>query len=244
MIEAEHLLKRFGSITAVNDVSFRVMPGEVVGFLGANGAGKSTTMRLLTGSLLADSGKAQLNGHNIANNRQAAQQLIGYLPESASGFPHLTVKDFLTFAGEARGLWGKVLSRAIGIVSEQVDLQPALHRRMSELSKGWRQRAWFAQAMLHDPPILILDEPTDGLDPNQKDKTRALIRDVSREKAIIFSSHILEEAEELCERVVIITDGRIVFDGPTREIADDRGRLAPAFRRLTKSADDISGANL
>ena len=122
MIEAEHLLKRFGSTTAVNDVSFRVMPGEVVGFLGANGAGKSTTMRLLTGSLLADSGKAQLGGHNIANNRQAAQQLIGYLPESASGFPQLTVQDFLTFAGEARGLWGKVLSRAIGIVSEQVDL--------------------------------------------------------------------------------------------------------------------------
>lgn len=243
MIEAEHLLKRFGSVIAVNDVSFRISPGEVVGFLGANGAGKSTTMRLLAGCLSANSGEARIGGHDIARNRRAAQQMIGYLPESASGFPQITVHDFLAFTGEARGMWGASLNRAIGAVAERIELHPALHRRMSELSKGWRQRAWFAQALLHDPPVLILDEPTDGLDPNQKDKARALIRDVSTEKAIILSSHILEEAEELCARVIIIADGRIVFDGPSRDIVDEKGRLAPAFRRLTRGGDARAESN-
>ena len=233
MIEAEYLAKRFGSVVAVNDISFQISPGEVVGFLGANGAGKSTTMRLLTGYLKADAGTARIGGHDIKRETHAAQSKIGYLPEAASGFPQLTVGEFLEFCGEARGIWGKDLIKAIDRAAARVELRPALDEKMVVLSKGWRQRAWLAQALLHDPPVLILDEPTDGLDPGQKDKTRAMIREVATEKAIILSSHILEEAEELCDRVIIIALGRIVSDQPTIELVDERGRLAPAFRRLT-----------
>ena len=233
MIEADNLVKNFGSVVAVNDVSFQISPGEVVGFLGANGAGKSTTMRLLTGYLKADAGSARIAGHDIAHETRAAQSKFGYLPEAASGFPQLTVREFLKFSGEARRLWRKDLINAIDRTAALIELRPALDQKMAELSKGWRQRAWLAQALLHDPPILILDEPTDGLDPGQKDKVRALIRDIATKKVIILSSHILEEAEELCDRVIIIAGGKIVSDQPTSALVDERGRLAPAFRDLT-----------
>ena len=168
MIEADNLVKNFGSVVAVNDVSFHISPGEVVGFLGANGAGKSTTMRLLTGCLKADAGSARIEGHDIARETRAAQSKLGYLPEAASGFPQLTVREFLKFTGEARGMWRKDLINAIDQTAARIELRPALDQKMAELSKGWRQRAWLAQALLHDPPILILDEPTDGLDPGQR----------------------------------------------------------------------------
>ena len=236
MIEAENLVKHFGSVVGVNDVSFQISPGEIVGLLGANGAGKSTTMRLLAGYLKADAGSARIGGHDVARETLSAQSNLGYLPEAATGFPQLTVGEFLKFSGEARGMWGKDLIQAIDRTAARIELRPALDQRMAELSKGWRQRAWLAQALLHDPLVLILDEPTDGLDPRQKDRTRAMIRDVAAEKAIILSSHILEEAEELCDRVIIIAGGKIVADQPTSALIDEHGRLAPAFRHLTSGS--------
>ena len=244
MIEASQLCKNYRNLVAVNQVSFSLEPGQVVGFLGANGAGKSTTMRLLTGYLSADSGTARIAGHDIFQERKRAQALIGYLPEAANGFYQLTVREFLTFAGEARGIWGRDLNKAIDDVAEKIELGPSMHIKIIELSKGWRQRAWLAQALLHDPPALILDEPTDGLDPNQKDIVRRLIREVSKNKAIILSSHILEEAEEICDRVIVIAEGRIVTDSPTSKLLDARGRLSTAFKQLTSPQVSASGNKL
>ena len=172
MIEAQELVKRFGQVLAVDRVSFSVEPGEVVGFLGLNGAGKSTTMRLLAGALSPDGGCARICGHDMASDRLAGQACLGYLPEAASGFGHLTAREFLAYCGETRGLWGARLDAAVGRAAGAAHLDPALDKKMKALSKGWRQRAWFAQAILHDPPVLILDEPTDGLDPNQKHDVR------------------------------------------------------------------------
>jgi ABC-2 type transport system ATP-binding protein len=233
MIEAKDLIKRFGDVPAVDRVSISVGPGEVVGFLGPNGAGKSTTMRLLAGALSPDSGAARICGHDMAANRRAGQACLGYLPEAATGFAHLTVREFLAYCGECRGIRGALLGAAIARTAEAARLDPALDKKMKTLSKGWRQRAWFAQAILHDPPVLILDEPTDGLDPGQKDHVRELIRAAASDKAIIISTHILEEAEEVCDRAVVIAEGRIVADRACADLADRQGRLAGAFRRLT-----------
>ena len=233
MIEASNLGKTFGHIRAVHQVSFQVPRGQVVAFLGANGAGKSTTMRLLTGYLTADTGTAAIHGHDIVRARHEARSAMGYLPEAAGGFPQLTIREFLTFCGESRGLWGRDLDKAMQRVVGMIDLAPVFDRKMVELSKGWRQRSWLGQALLHDPAVLILDEPTDGLDPNQKDNIRQLIREIASEKAIILSTHILEEAEELSDRVIVIADGRIVADEGRTSLVDEKGRLAPAFRRLT-----------
>lgn len=242
MIEAVDLVKSFGGLAAVDGVSFKVERGEVVGFLGPNGAGKSTTMRMLTGCLLPDRGTASIHGCDVRRNRRAAQALIGYLPEAAGLYPHLRVGEFLTYCGEARGLGGKALRRRIGELAERIELGPALSKQMSALSKGWRQRTWLAQALLHDPSVLVMDEPTDGLDPNQKDLVRRLIQEVSPSKAIILSTHQLEEAQEMCGRVIVIAAGKLVANEPIDGLTDDSGRLAPAFRRLTTtsqgSADD------
>ena len=232
MIEAENLTKRFGTKVAVNDVSFTIGAGDVVGFLGPNGAGKSTTMRLLTGFLDADSGVARLHGDDVRSARQAAQSQIGYLPEAAGGFPNLTVREFLVFCGESRGLRGGSMDDAISRTSDLISLDSALDSAMKSLSKGWRQRAWLAQAIIHDPPILILDEPTDGLDPIQKLQVRQLIKAISPKKAIILSTHILEEAEEICNRAIVIADGRIVADDTPGNLADDGGRISAAFIEL------------
>lgn len=235
LLEAKDLTRSFGDIVAVNDVSFQIGEGSVVGFLGPNGAGKSTTMRLLTGYLQPDSGTAKIAGFDIVKETLQARAHLGYLPEAATGFPNLSVREFLKFCGECRGLWGTDLRTAIERVSDETQLTTALDQRIRTLSKGWRQRAWFAQAMLHDPRILILDEPTDGLDPNQKTHVRELIRSIASDKAIILSTHILEEAEEICDRVVFIANGTIVADDTPKKLSDRKGRLAAAFQRLTQS---------
>lgn len=232
MIKVKDLTKRFGKLIAVNNVTFSISAGDIVGFLGPNGAGKSTSMRLLTGFLDADSGNIEICGQNIQTNRYLAKSYIGYLPEAAGGFPHLTVREFLTFCGESRGLAGLHLSKAIAKTCSLVDLSNALDKSMKSLSKGWRQRAWLAQAIIHDPPVLILDEPTDGLDPLQKENVRDLIRSVASDKAIILSTHILEEAEEICNRAIIINDGQVVADDTPKNMANKNGRIGEAFSKL------------
>ena len=234
MIQANNLTKSFDKVTAVDDISMTLKKG-VTGFLGPNGAGKSTTMRLLCGYMVPDLGSVLICSHDMVVTPQKAQACIGYLPEAAGGFNHLTVREFLLFCGESRGFWGRQLDQIIEKVAVTVVLQAALDRRIMSLSKGWRQRAWFAQALLHNPPVLILDEPTDGLDPNQKDHIRELIRQLASEKIILLSTHALEEAEEICDRVIILNNGRIVADEAPEILADERGKLATAFRQLTRS---------
>lgn len=235
LVEAEKLTRSFGNLVAVSDVSFEIAQGSVVGFLGPNGAGKSTTMRLLTGYLQPDRGTANIAGHDIISETLKARAQLGYLPEAATGFPNLTVREFLKYCGECRGWWGRDLRIAIDRVCDETKLTAALNQKIRTLSKGWRQRAWFAQAMLHNPQVLILDEPTDGLDPNQKSHVRRLIKSIAPDKAIILSTHILEEAEEICDRVIIIANGRIVADDTPKKLSDRKGRLATAFQRLTQS---------
>ena len=232
MIEILNLSKRFDDLQAVNNVCLKVSPGAIVGFLGLNGAGKSTTMRLLAGYLTPDSGTARICGFDIVQNRLSAQACTGYLPEAPAGFQNLTVHEFLLYCGESRGFRRRSLAKALDRTIDKVQLRSALCRKMKELSKGWRQRAWLAQAILHDPPVLILDEPTDGLDPNQKDQVRGWIRSMAKEKTVIFSTHILEEAEEVADRVIVISNGQIVADDPITELTDANGRIAGAFRRL------------
>lgn len=234
LVEAKKMTRSLGSLVAVKDVSFEIKQGSVVGFLGPNGAGKSTTMRLLTGYLQSDSGTASIAGFDISADTLRARAQLGYLPEAATGFPNLTVREFLKYCGECRGWWGKDLEIAIDRVCDETKLTASLNQTIRTLSKGWRQRAWFAQAMLHNPPVLILDEPTDGLDPNQKSHVRNLIRSIAQHKAILFSTHILEEAEEICDRVIIIANGQIVADGTPKKLSGREGRLAPVFQSLTQ----------
>jgi len=231
MIVAHNLQKSFGKHRAVDGVSFSIDRG-VVGFLGANGAGKSTTMRVLTGFLDPDSGHVEICGYNIADDKQSAQACIGYLPEAFGGFSHLTVIEVLRFCGEARGFWGGALRTAVHRSLEMLDLGDAADKKIQTLSKGWRQRVWLAQAILHRPPVLILDEPTDGLDPFQRDQVRSLISRLSSEAAILLSTHMLEEAEEVCDRIIVIRQGQIVADDATSNLVDEHGRLATTFRQL------------
>lgn len=233
MIEADGLRRSFRGVRAVEDVSFRVRPGEVVGFLGPNGAGKSTTLRMLAGLLRAEAGHARIAGHDPAVRPAAARAALGYMPEAAAGFGDLTVAEFLAFCAEGRGYRGAERDRMIRRAAERTALAPALGEVMRRLSKGWRQRAWFAQAVMHGPPAVILDEPTDGLDPGQKTQIRALIRELSADTAVLLTTHLLEEAEAVCDRAVVIARGRIVADRPLPELLDGRGRLGPAFAALT-----------
>jgi ABC-2 type transport system ATP-binding protein len=233
LIEAHELTKQFAGRTAVDRVSFQVREGEIVGLLGSNGAGKSTTMRMLAGTLEPQSGMARIAGHDTRQEPLLARAAAGYLPEQAAGFAHLTPRELVRFVAEARGL----PSRRVGAETERVaalcTLAPVLDRRLETLSKGWRQRAWLAQALVGDPRVLILDEPTDGLDPNQKTALRATLRRLAQGKAILLSTHILEEAEQLCDRLVVMSGGRVVADEPRAALTDTHGRLAPAFTRLT-----------
>ena len=235
MIEIKNISRSFGDLLAVNGISLSISKGDVVGFLGPNGAGKSTTMRLLTGFLSSDSGKISICGYGISKNREIAQSFIGYLPEAAGGFSNLTVYEFLVYCCGARRIKGSNRRAAIASVARDVDIGAVLYKKMYSLSKGWRQRVWLAQALVHNPPILILDEPTDGLDPNQKDQIRKLIRSFADDKAIILSTHILEEAEEVCNRAVIINNGEIIVDRPTEDLFDKYGRLTQTFREATTS---------
>ncbi|OGH00268.1 MAG: hypothetical protein A2600_07270 [Candidatus Lambdaproteobacteria bacterium RIFOXYD1_FULL_56_27] len=218
MIEAIDLKKSFGVTQAVKGVSFSVKKGEIVGFLGPNGAGKSTTLRLLTGYLSPDSGEARIEGFSITKEPLAAKSRIGYLPESAASYKAMTVFEYLHFAAQLRGLEKEGLKRAVGLVIEKTKLAEVVNKTIGTLSKGFRQRVGFAQALVHDPPVLVLDEPTDGLDPNQKREVRKLIRSLAQEKAILLSTHILEEMEAVCDRAIVLNQGQIVAQGTPAEL--------------------------
>ena len=218
MIRIENLVKTFGAKRAVDGISFAVERGEVLGFLGPNGAGKSTTMRMITGYLPPTSGRVSVGGHDVAESPLEAKRLIGYLPEAAPSYPDMTVEGFLGFAADMRGLAGDARRRAIGRVVEQCFLSSVLGQPIDTLSKGYRHRTCLAQALIHDPEVLILDEPTDGLDPNQKHEVRNLIRELGRAKVLVFSTHILEEVDAACTRAIIIDRGRIVANGTPAEL--------------------------
>ena len=218
MIKVENLTKTFGPKVAVNDVSFTVERGEVLGFLGPNGAGKSTSMRMITGFFPPTSGRVTVGGFDVVDNPVEAKRLIGYLPENAPAYSDMTVHGFLNFAAEIRGLRGAAKLKAIDRVVELCFLESVIHQSVDTLSKGYRHRTCFAQSIVHDPEILVLDEPTDGLDPNQKHEIRQLIRRMGEKKAIIFSTHILEEVEAVCSRAIIIDRGRIVANGTPAEL--------------------------
>ena len=230
MIKIENLVKTFGAKRAVDGISFAVERGEVVGFLGPNGSGKSTTMRMITGYYTPSAGKVSVGGHDVAESPLQAKRLIGYLPENAAAYSDMTVRGFLEFAAELRGLSGDARRRAVAQAVERCFLSSVLHQSIDTLSKGYRHRTCLAQALIHDPEVLILDEPTDGLDPNQKYEIRNLIRELGRTKAVVFSTHILEEVDAACTRAIIIDRGRIVAQGTP----DELGRpLDEVFRRIT-----------
>jgi len=230
MIKIENLVKTFGAKRAVDGLSFSVERGEVVGFLGPNGSGKSTTMRMVTGYYTPTSGRVTVGGHDVVDKPLEAKRLIGYLPENAAAYPDMTVRGFLEFAAEMRGLSGAAKKQAVARAVERCFLGSVLHQSVDTLSKGYRHRTCLAQALVHDPEVLILDEPTDGLDPNQKHEIRNLIREIGKTKAVIFSTHILEEVDAACTRAIIIDRGRIVAQGTP----DELGRpLDEVFRKIT-----------
>jgi ABC-2 type transport system ATP-binding protein len=240
-IEARQLVKNFGRLRAVDGVTFNVARGEVLGFLGPNGAGKSTTMKMLTGFLTPTAGSASIHGHEVGRAPIAAKRQLGYLPERGPLYGEMTTEELLHFIARAREIAGPSRREAIDRAIERCRIEEIRHRLLSTLSKGYRQRVGLAQALLHDPPCLILDEPTDGLDPNQKDVVRALIREMRGEKAIVLSTHILEEVEALCTRVIVIHRGRIQLDQTTDALRAEAGgslrdRLAEIFRSLTTTA--------
>ena len=229
MLEIRHLVKSFGPLIAVDDVSFTVPQGEVLGFLGPNGAGKSTTMKMITGFLAPTAGTAIICGYDIATQTIAAKRHIGYLPEGAPAYPDMTPADFLDFIAHIRGFSGDEAMRRIGRVVEMIRIGEVMHQPIETLSKGFKRRVGVAQALLHDPDVLILDEPTDGLDPNQKYEMRTVITAMRPNKAIIISTHLLEEVEAVCSRAIIIAHGRILADGTPAELAQ-RSRHHNAVR--------------
>jgi ABC-2 type transport system ATP-binding protein len=218
MIIVEHLTKNFGRKLAVDNISFSVQKGEVLGFLGPNGAGKSTSMRMITGYLPPSAGKVSVCGFDAIEEPLKSKSRIGYLPENAPIYSDMSVIGFLAFCAELRGLFGKAKQKALDNVVAHCFLQPVLYQSVDTLSKGYRHRTCLAQALIHDPDVLILDEPTDGLDPNQKHEIRCLLREMGQNKAIIFSTHILEEVEAACTRAIIIDQGKIVAEGTPAEL--------------------------
>ena len=234
MIAVRHLSKRFGAIFAVNDVSFTVGQGEVLGFLGPNGAGKSTTMKMITGFLAPSEGSASICGADVATAPIAAKRQLGYLPEGAPSYPDMTPAAFLGFVAHIRGFGGAEARQRIATAVERTALESVLEQPIDTLSKGFKRRVGLAQALLHDPPVLILDEPTDGLDPNQKHEVRKLINALAPEKAIIISTHLLEEVDAVCSRAVVIANGRLVADGTPGELAQ-RSRHHNAVRLALKT---------
>jgi len=218
MIEIEGLTKRFGPLMAVNDLSLTVAKGEVLGFLGPNGAGKSTTMKMITGYLAPSAGRARVCGHDVETDAIAARSCIGYLPEGAPAYGDMTARDFLFFIAGVRGFKSAQAKERVNAAVAKTELDSVLDQTIETLSKGFKRRVGLAQAILHDPPVLIMDEPTDGLDPNQKHAVRALLRAMAAEKAIIVSTHLLEEVEAICTRAVIIDRGQIVADGTPEQL--------------------------
>jgi ABC-2 type transport system ATP-binding protein len=238
MIEVKGLVKDYGSKRAVDNISFTVKRGDILGFLGPNGAGKSTTMKMITGFVSPTAGTAIVDGHDVTEDPVAVKKCLGYLPESAPAYGEMTVEEFLAFIAEVRGFRSREardekVARALALTH----LESVRTQTIETLSKGYKQRVGFAQALLHNPPVLILDEPTDGLDPNQKNEVRALIKNLAAEKAVILSTHILEEVEAICTRVIIISQGKVVVDEtPAQFRARQPGaRLDEIFRTLTSS---------
>ena len=241
MIEIENLVKKFGPFTAVDGISFTVEPGEVLGFLGPNGAGKSTTMKMITGFLAPTSGIIRVCGHDIGNDALAAKKELGYLPEGAPSYGEMTTRQFLEFIGDVRGLSGKARSDRIDMAVTQLHLQQVINRPIETLSKGFKRRVGLAQAILHDPKVLILDEPTDGLDPNQKYEVRELIKGMAQDKIVVISTHILEEVDAVCSNAIIIANGKIVANETPKELIarSPSGRLDDVFREIT-AAEKLS----
>ena len=237
MIKLEKVGKKFDRFVAVEDLSFEVSSGEVLGFLGPNGAGKTTTMKMITGFLAPSSGRIEVFGHDLAGDELAVKRLIGYLPEGSPAWDDMRVDQFLRFIAELRGFKGAEQTRRIDSVVESLELHSVLQRRIEQLSKGFKRRVGLAQAILHDPRVLILDEPTDGLDPNQKFKVRELIRGLASDKIIIISTHILEEVEALCSRVIMIANGRLVCDATPLEL-ENRSEYHGAVTVQFSSVDD------
>lgn len=236
MLETNSLTKRYGRHTVVDDLSFNCEAGEVLGFLGPNGAGKSTTMKMVTGFVAPSDGRATICGHDIQTDTLAAQRRIGYLPEGAPLYAEMTPRQFLDFVADVRKLSGSNRRARLNVVIELLHLGPVLGQSIDTLSKGFKRRVGLAQAILHDPDVLILDEPTDGLDPNQKHEVRQLIRSMSEEKLIVISTHILEEVDAVCTRAIIIADGRILVDDTPDNLAKQAdGDLDAVFRRVTQS---------
>lgn len=246
LISANNLFKSFGPLCAVNGISLRVNAGEVVGFLGPNGAGKTTTMRMLTGFLDPSSGSVSLDGFALVDNPIEARRTFGYLPEGAPAYSDMTVREYLQFIARARGIARREIVARISDVAGRVHLRGVMDQVIETLSKGFKRRVGIAQAIIHDPPILIMDEPTDGLDPNQKHEVRELIRTMGSTKAIVLSTHILEEVEAVCTRAVVIAAGRVVFDGTPAEFeakapaAVTRNRMDYVFRQLTAVSAEVS----
>ena len=241
MITTNNLSKRYGDKLAVDDLTFSVAPGEVLGFLGANGAGKSTTMRMIAGFIAPSTGQVSVCGHDIERSPVAAKSCMGYLPEGAPSYGEMTVAEFLDFVADMRGLRGELRRQRRGIVIERLGLAPVIHQIIETLSKGFRRRVGLAQALIHDPQVLILDEPTDGLDPNQKHEVRRLINDLGKDKLVIVSTHILEEVHEVCTRAIIIADGRIVAD-ETPSALEARSRYHHAVSLRFDKSEQLEAA--
>ena len=239
MIEAQSLCKSYGAIKAVDDLSFKVEPGQVLGFLGPNGAGKSTTMKMLTGFLTPTSGTALINGIDVVENSVSARKNIGYLPEGAPSYGEMTVLQFLTFVARARLIEKNDVPASVDRAIDKLNLAEVKHQAIDTLSKGFKRRVGLAQAIIHDPQILILDEPTDGLDPNQKREVRGLIRDMARDKIIIISTHILEEVEAVCNRVMIIAHGKLLADDTPQGLIA-RSRYHNAVSLVVEAAEKVA----
>jgi ABC-2 type transport system ATP-binding protein len=245
MITTTHLSKDYGGKLAVDDLSFVVSPGEVLGFLGANGAGKTTTMRMIAGFLAPSAGSVTVCGHDVERAAVAAKSCMGYLPEGAPGYGEMTVAEFIDFVADIRALRGERRRKRREFVIERLGLGPVQGQVIETLSKGFRRRVGIAQALIHDPEVLILDEPTDGLDPNQKHEVRRLINELSREKLVIVSTHILEEVHEVCTRAIIISSGRIVADETPQQLeARSRYHKAVSMRFLRETEMAVAAVQL
>jgi len=244
MIQVQNLRKEFGPKVAVNGISFTVEKGEVLGFLGPNGAGKSTSMRMITGFIPPTEGSIKIGNFDMLENPIPAKKLIGYLPENAPSYNDMSVQGFLNFTAELRGLRGDAKKKAVGRVIEMCFLESVRHQSVETLSKGYRHRTCFAQSIIHDPEVLILDEPTDGLDPNQKHEVRGLIKKMGETKAIIFSTHILEEVEAVCSRAIIIDRGTIVANGTPRDLKMRSETAGSILVKLVDGSGQILSAKL
>ena len=236
MIEADGLCKYYGSFIATEDITFSVPRGQIVAFLGPNGAGKSTTMKMLTGYLAPSAGTARIAGYDMSANRLAGAARLGYLPENGPLYPDMTPRTLLEFFADARGLKGAYRTERIDAVVDQCELGSVIGKAIGKLSKGYRQRVGMAQVLLHEPDVLILDEPTSGLDPNQIREVRETIRRLGEQKTILLSTHILQEVEALADRVILIADGRLRFDGPPADLRREGRSLDDRFHELTRSA--------